>query len=334
MKNTLKHAIFTILILSSAISGGCGREKSYRIAEGVAWHTTYHITYRSDIDLSGAIIQTMDSVEQSLSPFLDTSVITAVNRNICDTIDRRIAIVFEKSKKINALSNGAFDPTLAPLINLWGFGYTDGTPAPSQAMIDSCMATVGIEECYIDGNRLIKKSPDTEFNFSAITKGFGCDEVARTLRANGCENFLIEIGGEISASGESGRGTKWKVMVDSPVDSIPGATGGMAVINVSDCGIATSGNYRNYHDTDRGRISHTISATTGFPVESEILSATVIAPTTMEADALATASMAMPLQDAITMFGILGKSYGALFIIAKDGKWETIETESFRDLTH
>ena len=168
-------------------------------------------------------------------------------------------------------------------------------------VVDSMMSRVGISECRIGPDGVIeKKHPRTEFNFSAITKGYGCDAVGEMLRRNGCEDFLVEIGGEICLSGESPRGGAWNVMIDAPVDNADAVVHSeMMTLSLTGCGIATSGNYRNYRMTDRGKTSHTISPVTGMPVtlapaDTLVLSATVVAPSAMEADALATACMLLP----------------------------------------
>ncbi len=240
----------------------------------------------------------LQRVEMSLSPFQSQSLISRINRGEEQEVDPMIDSIFRASVRINRLSGGMFDPTVAPLVNYWGFGYADC----SDASLDSFMALVGIDSCRIEHGRMIKKHPLTEFNFSAITKGYGCDAVGRMFRRNGCSDFLIEIGGELCVAGLSPRDSLWCVMVDAPTeysDSIVHSR--MLSINVTDCGIATSGDYRNFRLTDKGRkVAHTINPRTGRPMaldcaggDTVVLSATVVAPTAMEADALATAAMLM-----------------------------------------
>ncbi len=281
----------------------CDGRRSYRSAEGVMWNTVYHVTYEADRDLHDSIVAEMKRVERSLSPFDKESLISRINRGDSVAADTLLRRIFEASQQVNRLSDGAFDPTVAPLINLWGYGYRTTGVEPTAGAIDSLLRLVGIEECSLDEAGYIrKKHPSTEFNFSAITKGYGCDMVGEMLRRNGCENYMVEIGGEIAAAGVSSRGRAWRIMVDAPIDCDTAVVHErMAVVEVSDCGVATSGNYRNYRETAEGRTWHTISPRTGRPAVTDLLSATVIAPSCMIADAYATACMARTADSALVM---------------------------------
>jgi len=267
------------------------------------WNTMYHVTYQSDRDLHDSIIAVMKMVERSLSPFDKGSLISAVNRGDSVRADSLLRRVFAASLDVNRRSGGAFDPTVAPLVNLWGYGYRSAGVEPTPGAIDSLLEFVGIDECLIDADGYVrKKHPGTEFNFSAITKGYGCDMVGEMLRRNGCENYMVEIGGEIAVAGVSARGHVWRIMVDAPIDCDTAVVHErMAVVEVSDCGVATSGNYRNYRETPDGRTWHTISPRSGRPAVTDLLSATVIAPDCMLADAYATACMARTVDSAMVM---------------------------------
>lgn len=302
MKSRKILLLLAILILSGAVCC-CEGPRRYRTAGGGMWNTVYHITYCSDTDLDDSIISVMKEIENSLSPFARMSLISKINRGEDAKADTMLRLVFAESKRVHRLSGGVFDPTVSPLINLWGFGYKPGDDEPAQAAIDSLLPLVGIDSCAIlaDG-AVVKKHPLTEFNFSAITKGYGCDMVGDMLRRNGVDNYMVEIGGEIAAAGRSPRGAAWRIMIDAPVesDSAP-VHQGLAMISVTDRGIATSGNYRNYRETGNGRAWHTISPSSGRPALTNLLSATVIAPTCMTADALATSCMAMRADSALAM---------------------------------
>lgn len=276
----------------------CGGRKEWRTNSGAVWNTLYNISYESERDMSDSIQAMFRQVENSLSPFNDHSLISRINRGETDSVDRLLTHVFDISQKVASQTGGRFDPTVSPIVNLWKFGYTgkvdaDSVWEPSQAEIDSVMGSVGILSCSISDGRIIKKSPQTEFNFSAVTKGYACDLIADMLRRNGVENLIVEIGGEIAVGGKSPSGGLWRVQIDRPVfnDSII-VHETDRVIEVTDCGIATSGNYRNYHSSHRGKVGHTISPLTGMPVMIDLLSVTVVAPTCGEADAYATAAMA------------------------------------------
>lgn len=236
------------LVLASLLLPSCSSPGPYRTLQGAIWGTVYHISYRSPHDLADSVRAVFARVEMSLSPFAPASLISRINSG--DSVaraDSLLRCVFAASRRVSSHSGGAFDPTLAPLVNLWGFGYRDTGIEPSQRAIDSLLATVGILGCSIlpDGT-ISKVHPDTEFNFSAITKGYGCDLVADMLRRNGVEDYMVEIGGEIALGGLNPKGEKWHIMIDAPIECDTAVVHSrMALIEITDCGVATSGNYRN-----------------------------------------------------------------------------------------
>lgn len=304
-----RTAVPAIIMALIFVVTGCDSGADYRSLQGGVWNTTYNITYKSSADLRDSVLSVMKQVEMSLSPFNDSSLISHINRGEVCVTDSLVQRIFLASQDVNRTSHGRFDPTVAPLINLWGFGYRNSGMEPTQEMIDSVMLTVGIAECRIDSaGCIIRKTPQTEFNFSAITKGYGCDLIGEMFRRNGCSDFMVEIGGEIAMSGKNPRGEDWHIMVDAPVENDTAVVHSrMAVMAVTDCGVATSGNYRNFKQTASGRIWHTISTADGHPAHTDLLAATVIAPSAMLADAYATACMAMPADSAVAMLaGVTG----------------------------
>ncbi len=307
-----KRLILPLAVAVITALAACSSPKEWHKAQGSVWHTLYSITYLADRDLSDTIIAAMRSVELSLSPFDSTSVISRINRGESCLTDPQVRTIFACSQQVNRLSDGLFDPTVAPLINYWGYGFAD----ESHDSIPALLERVGIAECRINSDGTIhKKHPLTEFNFSAITKGYGCDAVGEALRRNGCTDYLVEIGGELALSGLSPRGDNWTVMIDAPVDDNRSVRhDSLTTLSLTNCGIATSGNYRNYRITAQGKTSHTIDPRNGLPVTLEhtadttILSATVVAPNCMLADALATASMLLPPSRSRTMAARAGAS--------------------------
>lgn len=317
----------------------CQRENGFRSNDGVVWHTTYHIVYQSAVDMGDSILSVFRDVDESLSVFNDESLVSRINRNSDDEPDKMFKEVFDESKRINLLSYGAFDPTVGPLVDLWGFGRNrDSVRTVSPELIDSILQYVGIDDCAIspDG-RLVKKHSDTFFNFSAIAKGYGCDKVGDMLSGNGIDRFMVEIGGEVVVRGRNSRNADWRIMIDAPVESSDSVIHErMTVIAVTDCAIATSGNYRNYKEVDGRRVGHTINPFTGQPADSEILSVTVVAPRCMTADALATACMVMPLDSARAMIERIPE-VGALFVTAsgdstRSNPWRIVTTSRFPPL--
>ena len=263
---------------------------------GITWNTEYNIKYCHHTNLSDSIISVLRKVELSVSPFNKKSRITAINENRSDTLDVYLSRLYDKSVEINRESGGAFDPTVSPLVNLWGFGYKK-TDKPSQQAIDSILAFVGINKTDKKGNVLIKSDDRITFNFSAIAKGMGCDEVGKMLERNGVTDYIVEIGGEITAKGHNPKGQKWRISIDKPInanDTVIHHSAG--IIEITDCGIATSGNYRNFYIKDGKKYAHTINPRTGYPAEQSVLSATIVANDCMTADAYSTTFMVLGLE--------------------------------------
>jgi len=282
--------------------------------------------------MDDSILSVMRMVEMSLSPFADSSLVSRINRNETDVTDSLFRRILVASKDVNRLSGGAYDPTVAPLVNLWGFGYKNAASEPEQSRIDSALRLVGIAGCHIDNNRIVKQNPLTEFDFSSITKGYGCDLIGEMLNRHGCKNYLVEIGGEVSVRGKNPRGEMWRIMIDAPVENDTAVVHKrMALIEVTDCGVATSGNYRNFRNTANGKTWHTISPSTGYPVKTSTLSATVIARDAMTADALATACMAMSLESALDMIKSLPATE-ALLVTADSTGYRMHTTPGFPPL--
>jgi len=334
----MKHIfrIATLLITSAALLPGCGGGVRWYRTEGSVWNTLYSIEYRSDCQLDDSIQMIMRQVELSLSAFNPESTVSRINRSTTpEAIDSMFAEVFLASQRLNAHSGGLFDPTVSPLINLWGFGYKGHTDTvPDAEAIASALRSVGIRDCRIANDTIYKKSAMTEFNFSAIAKGYGCDCVGAMLARNGCTDYKVEIGGEIALNGHNSRGTDWRIMIDAPVTCDTIHHESLGILSLTHGGIATSGSYRNYHDTPEGRRSHTINPTTGYPLEHDAtaarqISATVTAASAMEADGLATACMAMDARAAIAMIECISGAEALLVIPTDNGEWTLLRTSGF-----
>lgn len=324
----MKHQLFLFIVLC-LLSWGCERTPSWQYASGNTWGTLYHIKYRASGDLSDSITAVMRAVDMSLSPFEKASVVSAVNAGQDVEADLMFCEVLDLSQRVCSVSGGAFDPTVAPLVNLWGFGYREGaSDIPDSAQIDSALMSVGVRDCHIGTDmRVRKKNPGTEFNFSAIAKGYGVDMIAEMLRRNGCTDYMVEVGGEIALAGDGPSGDKWNIQIDAPVEDggMPGVNR-LTTMRLTDRCIATSGNYRNHRSTSEGDVGHTISPVTGRPVATSTLSATVLAPTTALADALATSIMAMPLDSARKMLRSLPEVDALIVTTLPDGSMQTLST--------
>lgn len=272
--------------------GSCVKE-SYIKDSGMVFGTTYSITYQYHENLKSDIEGVMQQVDNSLSPFNKSSVITAINNNTSTKADKYLTEVFTLAQTVNKETDGAFDITVAPLVNAWGFGFRSGK-RPTEAQTDSLLAIVGQEKVTLKDGKIIKSDPRIMLDCSAIAKGFGVDKVAEFLSGKGIENYLVEIGGEISARGKNSRGTEWNIGITKPIDdSLSINQENQAVLQITDKAMATSGNYRNFYYEGGKKYAHTINPHTGKPAQSDILSATVIAESCAVADAYATAFMVL-----------------------------------------
>lgn len=300
----------------------CGCNEEYRKAEGMVWNTTFHVTYRNSHDLTDSIYSTLSEVGSSLNVFDDSSLISKANKRDTTIINDDFKRVYDMSVEINRESGGAFDPTLGPLIDAWGFGR--GHHATSDTLqIDSLLGITGIARTRIEGNILIKQNPHIRFNFSAIAKGYGCDRIAEMLERNGSTDFIVEIGGEIRCSGKNPTEEKWRVSIDKPIVTDSIRHDSQCVISVTDAGIATSGNYRNFHKNGNAVYGHTISSSTGRPIQTDVVSVTVVSSTAMEADALATAMMAMGSNKSMAL--AKQRKIPVLLILANGDTWQSEE---------
>lgn len=260
--------------------------------------TTYHITYQCDSNMAASIKAELLKVDQSLSPFNENSIITAVNQNKAVQLDSMFLDVYNLALHISEETDGAFDITVAPLVNAWGFGFKNSA-LPSSYQVDSLRQIVGYQKVSLENGHIKKKDPRIMLDCSAIAKGYGCDVIAKYLRSRGVKNFMVEIGGEIVTSGLNPDRLPWKVGVTKPSDdSLSTSHELQTVLNVTDMAMATSGNYRNFYYKGGKKYAHTIDPKTGFPVQHNILSATVIAKSCAEADAYATSFMVMGLEKA------------------------------------
>ena len=270
----------------------------YQKCAGSVFGTTYHITYQYDEDLQPELEARMKEVDNALSMFNKESIISKVNNNQPVELNEMFVEVFQQAQKISEDTNGAFDITVAPLVNAWGFGFKN-EQMPDKHAVDSLMAIVGYQKVSYDGKHIMKRDPRITLDCSAIAKGYGVDVVARLLEEKGIDNYMVEIGGEVVTHGISEKRVPWKIGVTKPTDD-PLQEGNelQTVLNLTDKAMATSGNYRNFYYKGKRKYAHTIDPKTGYPVQHSILSATVLTNRCMRADAYATAFMVMGFEGA------------------------------------
>lgn len=288
------------LLVLIFVLGACQPKKSeyFRIA-GFAQGTTYSITYENSVneDLSAAIDSILKAFDRSLSIYDSTSIISRVNKNDRDVdLDDWFIDVYNKSAEVSAVSDGAFDITVGPVVKAWGFA--DGPVAKhDSAHIDSLLQFVGMDKIKLEGRKMIKKFPSVKIDVNAIAQGYSVDVVSRFFDEKGIKNYLVEIGGEVRAKGTNAKDRFWHIGIDKPADGNmdPGKEL-QAIIEIENKSLATSGNYRKFFVEDGVKYSHTIDPKTGFPARNTLLSATVVCDDCMTADAYATAFMVLGVE--------------------------------------
>ena len=280
-----KHLLWQVPFLALLIVGTVliirqQQSMPYQHDEGFVFGTVYSITYQSTDNLKADIEAELQKVDDEFSMFNERSTVARINRG--ETVQKSDMFneVFELAQTVNRETGGAFDITVAPLVNAWGFGFKHES-MPSRQQVDSLL-----------------KVRD-QYDFSAIAKGYGSDVVARLLRKRGVQNFMVEIGGEIVTQGISERRLPWKIGVTKPTDDSLSVGGELqTVLNITDVAMATSGNYRNFYYKGGRKYAHTIDPKTGYPVQHSLLSATVLAKSCAVADAYATSFMVMGVERA------------------------------------
>ncbi len=300
--------------------------------EGGVFGTFYHLTYQSNKNLQKGIDDTLQQVDMSLSPFNKESIISAINNNTSMDTDSMFVEVFTLAQKVSSATNGAFDITVAPLVNLWGFGFKNMDNV-SQEKVDSLLPYVGYEKVKLVNGKVVKQYPETMLDCSAIAKGYGVDAVGKYLEHQGVRNYMVEIGGEVRVRGINPKGELWHVGINKPNDDPTNLNNEIEeVLQITQRSMATSGNYRNFYEKDGKKYAHTIDPRTGYPVQHSILSSTVLAEDCATADAYATSFMVLGLDKAKA---VLAKHPELMaFFIYSDEKGEMQEwyTESLNGL--
>ena len=294
----LAAAVLLILMPS------CTPKKKYFFNEGLVFGTYYNIRYEATSDLEQEITAELARMDSSLSIFNKSSIISRINRNDDVETDSLFEIMFKTAVEVTKMSHGAFDITCGPLVNIWGFGPDGLGYRPTQHEIDSILQFVGFKYVELDEetHHIAKMDTRIQMDASAIAKGYGCDIIAALLRDKGCENYLVDIGGEVVAKGMSDKGAKWKLGITKPIDDPTGEIQEIEdIIETDNICIASSGNYRRFYYDGGERRSHTVDPRNGYPVNHNLLSATVTASSGIRADALATACMVLGEEDALEM---------------------------------
>ena len=323
-----------LIILTFCLYTTCNQKQDDTIKiSGEAQGTTYHITYLSGekMNVKSQVDSILKAIDLSLSTYNPNSIISKFNRN--DTsinADAFFTSVFNKAQEISEKTAGDFDVTVAPLINAWGFGFTKKDQVDSM-LVDSLLRFVGYTKVKLKNGKLIKSEPGMMLDFNAIAQGYTVDILASFLETKNITNYLVELGGEIKASGKKVNGESWKIGIDQPRESVSEDRPLKATISLHDQALATSGNYRRFYVENGRKYSHIIDPHTGYPSKHSLLSATVIAKDCMTADAYATAFMVMGMEKA-NEFLSKNKEPGleVFFIYDDKGTWRTYTSEKLK----
>ncbi len=286
------------LIIGSIYVISTQKQIPFQKEEGTVFGTFYHVTYQCDSSLQHEIAAELQKVDASLSPFNKNSVISRINRNEDMRPDSMFTEVFNLSRLISMNTDGAFDITVAPLVNAWGFGFKNSSNVTKE-LVDSLLQFVGYEKVRIADGCVVKDDPRIILDCSAVAKGYGSDAVARLFDRKGIKNYMIEIGGELVIKGMNPKNQKWSVGIQKPTDDTLHLQNDLqTILKITNRAMATSGNYRNFYYKDGKKYAHTIDPKSGYPVQHSILSSTILAKDCATADAYATAFMVMGLESA------------------------------------
>ena len=282
---------------------GCttGNQGAWIKISGYTQGTTYNITYQDpdSTDYQEQLEALLAEFDQSLSTYIPTSIVSRMNQGIPDVIaDDYFRNCFLAAAEVYDATEGAFDITVAPVVNAWGFGFTERSKVDS-SLIDSLLQFIGMDKVALRKDILVMEKEGMMLDMNAIAQGYAVDVLAEFFDSENIENYLVEIGGELRTKGKNRFGLDWRVGIDKPIDGLqlPGVQM-QAIVQISGRSLATSGNYRRFYEEDGIKYSHTIDPSTGYPVQHGLLSATVVASDCMRADAYATAFMVMGYEKA------------------------------------
>jgi FAD:protein FMN transferase len=320
---------FLFLLISS-----CKKTISYDNFAGFAQGTTYSMVFENDGSLNGQELKAdvekiLHEFDMSLSLYVDSSVLSRINRNEDVTPDSYFLNVFKKSAEITEITNGAFDITVGPFVKAWGFG-PDAHKSFTESKRDSLARFVGMDKVRIENGKVVKTDPGVDLDFNAIAQGYSVDIVCGYFDTKGIKSYLVEIGGEVRVKGDK-QGVLWRVGIDTPSDDnmLPG-NDLQAIISLKDRSLATSGNYRKFYVENGIKYSHTIDPRTGYPARNQLLSATIIADDCATADGIATACMVIGKEKTIEFLGFHPEFDAFLVFSDESGNYQTWTSENLK----
>ncbi len=307
-------------------------EVEYIHNEGKTQGTYYSITYLQPEgkDLQKKIDQRLHEFDLSLSTYIPNSIISKINQNN-DSVktDSIFENMYNMARSVSERTNGAFDITVGPLVRAWGFGPNayDRTKIPDVSKI---LPLVGYKKIRLENHKIIKDNPNIQLDPNALAQGQSCDVIASLLEANGCKQYMVEIGGEVMCKGLNPQGQKWKIGIDKPIDDSAGSDELQTITHITNVAINTSGNYRQFYYLNGKKYAHEIDPRSGAPVVHNLLSATVVAPNCMQADAYATAFMVLGVDSSLQICKSMPDMDCYLIYVDKNGKNQVVYTDGFK----
>ena len=322
-----------VLLLGFAFLASCGRQPKKMVLQGLAQGSYYAVTYydEQERNFQHEIDSIFHAVDMSVNLWVDSSVISKVNRNEEVVLDDIFIDNFNIAQEVAKLSDGYFDPTISPIVAAWGFSYKHGDSITPQ-LIDSLKQLVDYRKVRIENGKVIKENPSIQLDFNAIAQGYTSDMIASFLESRDVKDFLVDTGGEIMARGGKPNGQPWIVGIEKPADNWDSEQVVQTRIALRDKGLVTSGSTRKYVERNGKRYSHCINPKTGYPVEHQLLSATVLAENSVRADALASICMVMGLEKSLEIINALDGVEAYYIFVNDKNELETYATEGFKKL--
>lgn len=327
----MKRIAFFIGFL--ALLASCNQGPQKMVLQGEAQGSYYAITYYDEQgrNFHQKIDSIFHAVDVSVNLWVDTSVITKVNRNEEVKLDSIFVDNFRIAQEAARLSEGYFDPTISPIVAAWGFSYKHGDSITPQ-LIDSLKQLVDYQNISIEEGKVVKANPAMTLDFNAIAQGYTSDLIASFLDSRGIKNYLVDTGGEIMARGEKPNGQPWIVGIEKPADNWDSEQVVHTRIALRDKGLVTSGSTRKYVERNGKRYSHCIDPKTGYPVEHNVLSVTVLAENSVWADALASICMVMGMEKSLPLIESMNGVEAYYIYVNEQNALETFATDGFAKL--
>ena len=331
MKKKWVYALSLVFTMLMAVS--CSLQPKKIVLQGLAQGSYYAITYfdKQNRNFQSEIDSIFHAIDLSVNLWVENSVISKVNRNETVELDSIFIDNFRIAQEAAELSNGYFDPTVSPIVAAWGFSYKSGDSLTPQ-LIDSLRELVDYRKIRLEDGKVVKDNPAMTLDFNAIAQGYTSDLIAAFLDSKGIENYLVDTGGEIMARGGKPNGKPWIVGIEKPAENKDSEQVVQTRVALHDKGLVTSGSTRKYVERNGKRYSHCIDPKTGYPVEHNVLSVTVLAQNATWADALASICMVMGMEQSLPLIqGMEGVEAFYIFM-NDDGELESFATEGFTTL--